>query len=56
MSHDHCPGPSTARSEVRGQGLYLCGPEKADGLEVLHGVSVGGVNTFEEVDLLLEDL
>lgn len=36
--------------------MYLGGPEEADSLKVLHGVSVSRVDVLEKVDLLLEDL
>lgn len=39
-----------------GRGLYLGGPKEADGLQVLHGLPVGRIETLEEVHLLLQDL
>lgn len=41
---------------VKEAGMYLGGPEEADGLQMFHAVSVLRVDALKQVDLLLQDL
>lgn len=59
--HGHQPrlpkSPSAPRAQRCAWGaLYLGGAQEANGLQVLHRLSVEGVDALEEVHLLLQDL